>query len=170
MPIFSRKKQISVAVATAAILLGGLSACGKNETAASLVAEAKQFQAKGDNKAAVIQLKNAAVKSPEDASVRLALGEIYNVAVGGRMSLNDLYRALRDLVAARHPALATPAPRYEPFRAGDVRHSQADVSKARRLLGYAPACDVREGLEAAMPWYESRATTASPTALRAVGD
>ena len=104
------------------------------------------------------------------ASDPAAVGEIYNVAAGGRTSLNDLYRTLRDLVAARHPLLATPAPRYEPFRAGDVRHSQADVSKARRLLGYAPAYDLREGLEAAMPWYESRAAAARPAAIRAAGD
>jgi UDP-N-acetylglucosamine 4-epimerase len=103
------------------------------------------------------------------ASDPAALGEVYNIACGGRMSLNDLARTLRELVAARHPALPSPSPRYEPFRAGDVRHSQADVSKARRLLGYVPAYDVRAGLAAALPWYEARAASGH-AAIRAVGD
>jgi UDP-N-acetylglucosamine 4-epimerase len=103
------------------------------------------------------------------ASDPAALGEVCNIACGGRMSLNDLARTLRELVAARHPALPSPSPRYEPFRAGDVRHSQADVSKARRLLGYVPAYDVRAGLAAALPWYEARAASGHP-AVRAAGD
>jgi len=86
-----------------------------------------------------------------------AIGQVYNVAVGGRMSLNELHRLLAHLVNARHPALRIAAPRYEPFRVGDVRHSQADIAKAARLLGYAPTHDVREGLADALPWYEGRA-------------
>ena len=85
-----------------------------------------------------------------------AVGQVYNVAVGGRLSLNDLAAALRELLRARHPALVVPPPRHQDFRAGDVRHSQADIGKARRLLGYAPTHGVREGLAEAMPWYEAR--------------
>jgi len=85
-----------------------------------------------------------------------AVGQIYNVAAGGRMSLNELYGILRDLLVERDPALRVPPPVHEDFRAGDVRHSQADVTKARRLLGYAPAYDVRAGLVEALPWYENR--------------
>ena len=93
MPFATRKTKINVTIATAVLLLGGLAACGKNETAASLVTEAKQFQAKGDNKAAVIQLKNAAVKSPEDAAVRLALGEIYNISGDPASAEKELRKA-----------------------------------------------------------------------------
>jgi UDP-N-acetylglucosamine 4-epimerase len=64
-------------------------------------------------------------------------GEIYNVAVGGRISLNDLYAALRDLVAERHQGLRVEAPIYADFRAGDVRHSQADI-QGDGAFGYAP--------------------------------
>ena len=82
--------------------------------------------------------------------------QVYNVALGGRTSLRDLFDTLRDLLHARHPGLAIPEPRYGDFRAGDVRHSQADVGKARTLLGYEPVVDVRTGLRDAMAWYEAR--------------
>ena len=85
-----------------------------------------------------------------------ALNQVYNVAVGGRMSLNDLYAMLRDLLGDRHPALRNVPPIHDDFRAGDVRHSQADISKASRLLGYYATHDVRSGLREALPWYESR--------------
>jgi len=99
-----------------------------------------------------------------------AIGEVFNVAVGGRLSLNDLAGALRDLLRARHPALAVAPPRYQDFREGDVRHSQADIGKATRLLGYAPTHGVREGLAEAMPWYESRAARDRAAPIRAAGD
>ena len=86
-----------------------------------------------------------------------ALNQVYNVAVGGRMSLNDLFAALRELLAERHPALPDRcAPIHDDFRPGDVRHSQADISKATRLLGYEATHDVRSGLREALPWYEAR--------------
>ena len=85
-----------------------------------------------------------------------AIGQVYNVAAGGRMSLNDLFDTLRELLAERHHETTVLAPIHEGFRAGDVRHSQADISKAHRLLGYAPSHDVRSGLREAMPWYEAR--------------
>ena len=84
------------------------------------------------------------------------LGQIYNVAVGGRMSLNTLFETLRELVREQRSDLTIPAPVYEAFRAGDIRHSQADIGKARRLLGYDPTYDVRTGLREALPWYEAR--------------
>jgi UDP-N-acetylglucosamine 4-epimerase len=85
-----------------------------------------------------------------------ATGQIYNVAAGGKTSLKELYLALRELVTERQPELIIPPPVYENFRAGDVRHSQADISKARRLLGYEPTHDLRSGLRAALPWYKAR--------------
>ena len=83
-----------------------------------------------------------------------ALNQIYNVAVGGRMSLNQLFSTLSELVVERHPDVRILPPIHADFRAGDVRHSQADISKASRLLGYSPTHDTRSGLREALPWYE----------------
>lgn len=82
-----------------------------------------------------------------------AAGQVYNVAVGDRTTLNDLFRAIRDVLAPRFPHLRDLEPVYRDFRPGDVRHSQADVSKARELLGYAPTHRIADGLKEAMDWY-----------------
>ena len=74
----NKQRALGLAVASAALVLGSLSGCGKNETSASLIAEAKVFQQKGDNKSALIQLKNAVSKNPEDAEARLLLAAVYN--------------------------------------------------------------------------------------------
>jgi UDP-N-acetylglucosamine 4-epimerase len=81
-----------------------------------------------------------------------ARNQVYNVAVGDRTTLNTLFHLIRDNLAANgeHRDLQ---PTYRDFRPGDVRHSQADISKARMLLGYAPRFDLRAGIAAAMPWY-----------------
>ena len=97
---------------------------------------------------------NLLAATVEDAA---AVGQVYNVAVGERTSLNELHGMLRELIAQRHSALRVPAPVHADFRAGDVRHSEADVGKARRLLGYRPAWDVESGLRDALPWYEQHA-------------
>jgi UDP-N-acetylglucosamine 4-epimerase len=96
-----------------------------------------------------------------------ALNQVYYVAVGGRMSLNQLATTLAALVQARHRGLQVPPPVHDDFRAGDVRHSQADIGKAQRLLGYAPSHDVRAGLREALPWYEAELDTASVEPLPA---
>jgi UDP-N-acetylglucosamine 4-epimerase len=85
-----------------------------------------------------------------------ALNQVYNVAVGDRTTLNELHRVLVELLRERLPGLELPAPDHEAFRPGDVRHSQADVGKARRLLGYVPTHDLRAGLSEAVPWYVAR--------------
>ena len=82
--------------------------------------------------------------------------QVYNVALGGRTSLRDLFEVLRELLQMRHPALVVPPPSYSDFRPGDVRHSQADIRKAKAMLGYDPDVDVRSGLRDALPWYEAR--------------
>ena len=82
-----------------------------------------------------------------------AVNQVYNVAVGHRTTLNQLYEELRRLLAPSFPHLQDAAPRYRDFRKGDVRHSLADIGKAQRLLGYAPEFRVDEGLKLAMPWY-----------------
>jgi UDP-N-acetylglucosamine 4-epimerase len=84
------------------------------------------------------------------------LEPIYNIAVGERMSLNELHVVLRDLIAARHPDIEILPPHYEGFRTGDVRHSEADIAKACRFLGYRPQWDARGGLSVSMAWYELR--------------
>lgn len=89
----------------------------------------------------------ATVERPE------ATDQVYNVAVGDRTTLNDLFRAIRDLLADRFPHLRGLKPIYRDFRPGDVRHSQADISKARTLLGYAPTHRIADGLREAMDWY-----------------
>lgn len=82
-----------------------------------------------------------------------ALNEVYNVAVGDRTSLNQLYIYLRDSLAQKLPHLNSVKPVYRDFRTGDVRHSLADISKGHKLLGYLPSHKVREGLIEAMQWY-----------------
>jgi UDP-N-acetylglucosamine 4-epimerase len=81
-----------------------------------------------------------------------ALNQVYNVAVGDRTTLNDLLRALQDALLKLQP-IPEPKIAYRDFRAGDVRHSMADVSKAANLLGYAPTHRIGEGLMSTMGWY-----------------
>jgi UDP-N-acetylglucosamine 4-epimerase len=83
-----------------------------------------------------------------------AVNQVHNVAIGERTSLNDLYAEIHRLLAPDHPHLEGGKPVYGPFRPGDVRHSLADISKARRLLDYEPTDRLREGLKVALEWYE----------------
>jgi nucleoside-diphosphate-sugar epimerase len=78
-------------------------------------------------------------------------GEVINVATGGRISLNQLFETMRGLVGA------TVEPTYVEPRPGDVRDSQADISKARRLLGYAPTVSFEDGLSRTIEWYRTAA-------------
>ena len=81
-----------------------------------------------------------------------ARNQVYNVAVGDRTTLNDLFRLIRDTLVP-HGVPAGTEPTYRDFRAGDVRHSLADVSKANSLLGYVPTHRLAQGVGEAMPWY-----------------
>jgi UDP-N-acetylglucosamine 4-epimerase len=94
----------------------------------------------------------ATVKSPG------AVNQIYNVAVGKRTSLNELYK----LIAAnltQHLDLPIAKLHYRDFRTGDVRHSLADISKAQKLLDYSPAFDIVAGISETMPWYIGKASS-----------
>lgn len=82
-----------------------------------------------------------------------AVNQVYNVALNKRTSLNELYLMLHGLLVERYPHLRDYQPDYGEFRAGDVRHSQADIAKARELLGYAPTHDLQRGLRQALRWY-----------------
>lgn len=85
-----------------------------------------------------------------------AVDQIYNVALDQRTTLNELFRLVRAELARHVPSVAHIQPVHGEFRAGDVRHSQADIGKARKLLGYVPGHDLAAGLRAAMPWYAAR--------------
>lgn len=87
-----------------------------------------------------------------------AVNQVYNVAAGARTSLNELHGLLCTLLRERMPGLEPVAPVHGPLRAGDVRHSQADISRAAALLGYAPTHDLRRGLRQAIPWYMEQAS------------
>ena len=81
-----------------------------------------------------------------------ARGTVYNVAVGKRTTLNELFRIIRKNLSMQ--GFETPGnPIYSEFRKGDVRHSLADVSKAMNYLGYSPTHSLSKGIELAIPWY-----------------
>ena len=81
-----------------------------------------------------------------------ALNRVYNVATGERTSLNALYRMMRELLLPQFPALEGHRPVHTAPRAGDVRHSQADITRARHLLGYAPSHNLLAGLRETLAW------------------
>ena len=82
-----------------------------------------------------------------------AVNQVYNVAVGERTTLNQLFHFLETGLRGRDASLPEQKPVHKDFRPGDVRHSLADISKAQRLLGYAPTQLVAEGLNLALEWY-----------------
>lgn len=82
-----------------------------------------------------------------------ALNQVYNIALGERTTLNELFALLTAGLARVRDAPLTATPTHREPRPGDVRHSQADISKARRLLDYEPTHGVKAGLEEAMAWY-----------------
>lgn len=84
---------------------------------------------------------------------RAALNQVYNVALNRRTSLNELYLALAERLRDHGAPLPEGGPVYGEFRAGDVLHSQADISRAQQFLGYEPAYTLDRGLDAAMGWY-----------------
>ena len=86
-----------------------------------------------------------------------ATNQVYNVAVGDRTSLNELFEYLQERLQGHFAHLKTFEPTYRDFREGDVRHSQADTGKAKQLLGYGPEYRVAEGLDEALTWYMNSA-------------
>jgi nucleoside-diphosphate-sugar epimerase len=80
-----------------------------------------------------------------------ASGEVINVATGGRISLNELFSTLKKIIGG------DVSPEYLPERAGDVRDSQADISKAKQILGYSPVVTFEEGLRRTVEWYRASA-------------
>ncbi|WP_077404253.1 SDR family oxidoreductase [Janthinobacterium sp. LM6] len=86
-----------------------------------------------------------------------AVNQVYNVAVNARTSLTQLHATMQQMLLAARPQHVPQAPQYGEFRAGDVRHSQADIAKAARLLGYAPTHDLAQGLRHTIAWYAAQA-------------
>ena len=82
-----------------------------------------------------------------------ALNQVYNVAVGEQTSLNQLFEMIKGLLAEVVPGISEVSAIHRDFRAGDVLHSLADISKAKRLLGYLPTHRITEGMKDAMAWY-----------------
>jgi UDP-N-acetylglucosamine 4-epimerase len=82
-----------------------------------------------------------------------ALNQVFNVAVGDRTDLNTLHRLIQEELGAIREDLRFEPPVYKDFRAGDVRHSLADISKARRELGYEPTHTLSEGLRESVRWF-----------------
>ncbi|WP_026853202.1 SDR family oxidoreductase [Geothrix fermentans] len=86
-----------------------------------------------------------------------ALGEVFNVSYGGTTSLTRLYWMIADRLALAHPGFQRKDPVYGPPREGDIQHSQADLSKIKAHLGYAPTHSVAQGLDELVPWFAARA-------------
>ena len=82
-----------------------------------------------------------------------ALNEVYNIAVGGRATLNELFDLMRSRLSALDPELKIAAPAYKEFRPGDIRHSNANIDKAVQMLGYSPTHNLEQGMGAALDWY-----------------
>ncbi|MGK5052252.1 SDR family oxidoreductase [Janthinobacterium sp. RB2P8] len=89
-----------------------------------------------------------------------AVNQVYNVAVNARTSLTQLHATMQQMLLAARPQHVPLAPHYGEFRAGDVRHSQADIAKAARLLGYVPTHDLAQGLRQTIAWYVAQADQA----------
>jgi UDP-N-acetylglucosamine/UDP-N-acetylgalactosamine 4-epimerase len=123
-------------------------------TAALLAGETVYINGDGETSRDFCYVANAVqanllAATAESAAVR---NQVYNVAVSDRTTLNTLFALLRDNLA-RYGVPANVKPAYRDFRAGDVRHSQADIGKAQRLLGYAPTHRIGQGVQEALGWY-----------------
>ena len=131
-------------------------------TAAMIADETVTINGDGETSRDFCYIANAV-----QANIRAALaddaaqGEVYNVAVGDRTSLAELFGFLRDALAD-HQFHYRREPAFADFRAGDVRHSQADIAKARRLLGFEPTHDIRRGIGEAMEWYTQNVPAGTP--------
>ena len=123
-------------------------------TAAMIAGEEVAINGDGETSRDFCFVANAVQANILAATTPLGQSEVFNVAVGDRTTLNDLFHAIQQRLSQNGVSYQA-SPAYRDFRAGDVRHSQADVSKAGQLLGYLPSHTLSAGLEIAMPWYIS---------------
>lgn len=98
----------------------------------------------------VVQINILAATAQEEAK-----NHVYNVALGDRTTLNTLFDALKTALSGCGVNYDQ-SPTYRGFRPGDVRHSQADIAKANKTLGYVPLFDIYKGISMSMPWYKAR--------------
>jgi len=98
----------------------------------------------------VVQANLKAARTQEPG----ATDAVYNIAVGGKTSLLELYAGIRDRLAKTRPSIATLEPIFQPFRPGDIKDSQADISRAKEKLGYAPTHTVSQGLDETVAYLE----------------
>jgi UDP-N-acetylglucosamine 4-epimerase len=117
--------------------------------------EAPQVHGDGQQSRDFTYVGNAvmAVLAALDSTDARAVGQVFNVAFGDRTTLMELIDALRTALALTDPNIGRVGVQHVAERAGDIRDSLADISKARDLLGYAPQFDLKAGLERAVPWY-----------------
>ena len=101
-----------------------------------------------------IQINILAAMSSNEESIN----QVYNVALNDRTSLNELYKMIQDKLAERVQGLKKKEPIYRDFRPGDVRHSQASIEKAKKLLNYKPKYKISDGLDEALNWYINSAS------------
>lgn len=94
-----------------------------------------------------VQMNILAATAPDEVK-----DQVYNVAVGGRTTLNDLYAYIKSSLVSCGIEVNSGL-FYRDFRVGDVRHSQADIGKAKQCLGYSPEFTISQGIERAVPWY-----------------
>lgn len=91
-----------------------------------------------------------------------AINQVFNVALSTRTTLNDLFEVIRSKLLPDYPYLENVRPRYLAFRPGDILHSQADITKAKALLGYEPSHNLEQGLDAALDWYKGNLCSQGP--------
>ncbi|MEE2022893.1 MULTISPECIES: SDR family oxidoreductase [Alkalimonas] len=121
-------------------------------TAAMIAGDDVAINGDGETSRDFCFIANAVQANILAAVTQLERSEVFNVAVGDRTSLNQLFSAIQQSLQ-QHGVGYSKAPVYRDFRAGDVRHSQADISKAQTMLGYQPEYKVQQGLAQAMSWY-----------------
>jgi UDP-N-acetylglucosamine 4-epimerase len=100
----------------------------------------------------VVQANLLAATAAGDGSAN----PVFNIALGDRTTLNELFVQLRDGIAVRRSELKSAAPVYADFRPGDVRHSQAEIESARKQLGYEPTHGLERGIGETLDWYVGR--------------
>ena len=129
-------------------------------TAAMIHGEAVYINGDGETSRDFCYIANAVQANLLAATVSdpTAVDQVYNVAVGERTTLNQLFESIREALLPRFPHLRGIQPCHREFRTGDVRHSLADIDKARRFLGYAPSHRLGGGLAESMAWYLPKET------------
>lgn len=121
-------------------------------TAAMIAKQAVVINGDGETSRDFCFVANAVQANIRAALANIDHSDVFNVALGDRTTLNELFSAIAQSLADNNIHY-TQQPTYADFRAGDVRHSQADISKAKQQLGYAPEYRINDGIKLAMPWY-----------------